>query len=141
MATVKMKPTSIIKVRLGIQRGGPVHSFLTETCYKHMDKYVPYREGNLRSIVDLQTEKITYESPYARYMYHGKKMVMDNGKSAFYSPDYGFWSKKGEKKHLTNKDLVYHTPGTGPYWDKKMVSAEINDVVKEVQNFIDRGGK
>ena len=31
--------------------------------------------------------------------------------------------------------------GTVPYWDKRMVSAEMNDVVKEVQAFIDKGGK
>ena len=31
--------------------------------------------------------------------------------------------------------------GTGPYWDKRMVSAEIQDVVKECQAFINRGGK
>ena len=27
--------------------------------------------------------------------------------------------------------------GTGPYWDKKMVSAEINQVVKEVQEYVE----
>ena len=31
--------------------------------------------------------------------------------------------------------------GTGPYWDKRMVSAEIQDGVKECQAFINRGGK
>ena len=31
--------------------------------------------------------------------------------------------------------------GTGPYWDKRMVSSEIQDVVKECQAFINRGGK
>ena len=31
--------------------------------------------------------------------------------------------------------------GTGPYWDKRMVSAEMNDVVKECQAFVNRGGK
>lgn len=31
--------------------------------------------------------------------------------------------------------------GTGPYWDKRMVSVEINDIVKECQAFINRGGK
>ena len=31
--------------------------------------------------------------------------------------------------------------GTGPYWDKRMVSAEIQDVVKECEAFINRGGK
>ena len=37
------------------------------------------------------------------------------------------------------KNTQHH--GTGPYWDKRMVSAEIQDVVKECQLFINRGGK
>ena len=36
--------------------------------------------------------------------------------------------------------IIQHL-GTGPYWDKRMVSAEIQDVVKECQAFINRGGK
>lgn len=139
--SVKLKPTSVIKARLGIEPNGRVQRFLTATCDKHMDKYVPYDLGNLRTNKDIQPESITYMSPYARYIYYGKKMVMpENGKSAFYSPNYGYWSKKGEKKVLTNEDLVYHTPGTGPFWDKRMVSAEIDKVVKEVQDFVNRGG-
>ena len=39
------------------------------------------------------------------------------------------------------KVVNYTTPGTGSYWDKRMVSAEMQDVVKEVQDYIDRGGK
>lgn len=138
---IKIKPTSEIKARLGINPNDRVQKFLTKTCEKHMDKYIPKDLGNLRTIKDVQADSITYESPYARYQYYGKKMVMpENGKSAFYSPDYGYWSKKGEKKILTNEDLIYHTEGTGPYWDKRMVSAEMDNVVKEVQNFINRGG-
>lgn len=112
---VKLKPTSLIKVRLGLEPNGRVQSFLTGRCYAHMDKYVPQRDGNLRTIVDIQTNSITYESPYAKYQYHGKR---EDG-------------SRPVKK--------YTTPGTGPYWDKKMVSAEINDVIKEVQGYI--GGK
>lgn len=138
---VKMKPVSEIKANLGIEPNGKVQAFFTNSCYKHMDKYVPMDLGNLRTNVDVQSDSITYESPYARYQYYGKKMVMPNGKSAYYNPDYGFWSEKGEKKTLTNEDIVYHTPGTGSYWDKRMVSAEINDVVKEVQEYISRGGR
>ena len=29
--------------------------------------------------------------------------------------------------------------GTGPYWDKRMKSAEMQDVVKEVQDYV--GGR
>lgn len=139
---VKIKPTSQIKARLGLEQNGRVQKFFTKTCEKHMDKYIPYDKGNLRTIKDVQDDSITYESPYARYQYYGKKMVMpENGKSAFYSPDYGFWSKKGETKTLTDEDLIYHTPGTGPYWDKRMVSAEMDKVVKEVQDYVNRGAR
>ena len=136
---VKLKPTSEIKARLGIEPNGRVQKFFTNTCYKHMDKYVPQRDGNLRTIVDVKPDSITYESPYAHYQYEGKKYVMDNGKSAYYSPDYGFWSKKGEKKHDSGEKLIYHTAGTGHHWDERMKSAEMQDVVKEVQDYI--GGK
>ena len=110
---VKLKPTSVIKARLGIEPNGRVQKFFTNTCYKHMDKYVPYREGFLRSNVDIQSDSITYESPYARYQYNGI-------------------SKSG-------KPLNYTTPGTGDHWDERMKSAEMQDVVKEVQEYI--GGR
>ena len=114
---VKLKPTSVIKTRLGIEPNGRVQKFFTNTCYKHMDKYVPKDEGNLRTIVDIQPDSITYESPYARYQYYGMR---EDG------------------THVVRN---YTTPGTGPYWDKRMVSAEMQDVVNEVQKYIDRGGK
>lgn len=112
---VKLKPTSEIKARLGIEPNGRVQKFFTNTCYKHMDKYVPRRDDNLRTIVDIQDDSITYESNYARYQYYG---VREDG---------------------THRVQNYTTPGTGTYWDKRMVSAEIQDVVKEVQDYI--GGK
>lgn len=112
---VKMQPTSVIKARLGLEPNGRIQKFFTNTCYKHMDKYVPKDEGNLRTIVDIQPNSITYESPYARYQYYG------------------------EREDGSHKVINYTTPGTGPYWDKRMVSSEMQDVVKEVQNYI--GGK
>jgi hypothetical protein len=112
---IKIKPTSQIKARLGIEPNGRVQKFFTNTCYKHMDKYVPKDEGNLRTIVDVESNSITYEQPYAHYQYYGMR---DDG------------------THVVKN---YTTPGTGPYWDKRMVSAEMQDVVKEVQNYI--GGK
>ena len=105
-----------------------------------MDKYVPLGDtGNLRDITHKEVDSITYESPYAHYQYIGKLYVMDNGKGAYYDPDYGFWSKPGVAKIPTEKNLNYHTPGTGSYWDKRMVSAEMNDVIKEVQEYVNRG--
>lgn len=112
---IKMQPTSVIKTNLGINPNGRVQKFFTNTCYKHMNKYVPKRDDNLRTIVDIKSKSIVYESPYARYQYYG---VREDGTHVV--------------KHYT-------TPGTGPYWDKRMVSAEMQDVIKEVQDYI--GGK
>lgn len=112
---VKLKPTSQIKARLGIEPNGRVQKFFTNSCYKHMDKYIPLDKGNLRTIVNIEDSSITYESPYAKYQYYG---VRQDG---------------------THQVKNYTTPGTGTYWDKRMVSAEIDDVVKEVQDYI--GGK
>lgn len=109
---VNIKPISQIKVRLGIEQNGKVQKFLTNTCYKRMDKYVPKDIGNLRTIVDIKDNSITYESPYAHAQYIG----------------------------IVNGSTVhsYTTPGTGPYWDKKMVSAEMKQIERELQNFIGR---
>lgn len=113
---VKMQPVSVIKANLGIESNGRVQKFFQNTCYKHMDKYVPADQYDLRTNVDLSNPKqIVYESPYAHAQYIG----IVNG---------------SEVKNYT-------TPGTGPYWDKKMVSAEMQDVIKEVQNYVNRGGK
>lgn len=115
---VKIQPTSVIKVRLGLEPNGRVQAFLTASCYKHMNKYVPYSGDtgriHLRENVDIQPDSITYESPYAHAQYVG--------------------FTKGPVRNYT-------TPGTGPYWDKRMISAEIDDVVKEVQDYINRGAK
>lgn len=113
---IKIKPASVIKAQLGIDPTGPVQSFFTNTCYKHMDKYVPREYGNLRKNVTILSDSITYESPYASYQYYG---VREDG---------------------SHEVTHYTTPGTGPYWDKRMWSAEQYDILNEVHNYI-RGGK
>lgn len=99
-----------IEKKLNIEDNGAAHSFMTNTCYKHMDKYVPRRAGTqggtLRETVDIQPNYIAYQAPYAYYQYRG---------------------------YTSGPVVNYTTPGTGPHWDKRMISAEINDVVKEVQ--------
>lgn len=119
---VQLKPTSVIKARLGIEPNGKVQKFFTNTCYKHMDKYVPMDSGDLASIVsmDIDGKSIIYEMPYAKYQYKGQR---EDGT---------------HKINEANRTRTYHPLATS-YWDKKMVSAEMSDIVKEVQDYI--GGK
>lgn len=107
---MELKPISQIKADLGIDVNGKVQKFFTDTCAKHMDKYIPKDTGALRSNIDKTDNSITYESPYAHAQYVG----ITNG---------------GEVRNYT-------TPGTGPYWDKRMTSAEMGIVVKEVQRYV-----
>ena len=106
-----------IKKNLRLNEGGEVDTFFLETCYRYMDKYVPMDKGLLRTIVDIDNQYITYMSPYASYQYYGQR---EDG------------------SHKVNPDN-YTTPGTGTYWDKKMISIDGEDVVKEVRDFIKRG--
>lgn len=109
---MKLNPISTIKANLGIDPNGRVQKFFTDTCAKHMDKYIPLGEtGNLRGIVDKGADYITYESNYAHAQYIGYT--------------------KGPVKNYT-------TPGTGPYWDKRMWSAEKDTVIEEVQSYVNR---
>lgn len=114
---VYIQPTSVIKARLGIEPNGKVQRYFTKRCKDYMDKYVPKDEGNLRTIVQILPSKIVYEMPYARYQYYG---VREDG---------------------SHRVQNYTTPGTGSHWDEKMVSIDMPSLVKEVQDYINRGGK
>lgn len=111
---MKMKPVSVIKANLGIEPGGRIQKFFTDTCYNHMDKYVPMDTGNLRDNVVKGTNYIEYQSPYAHAQYVG---------------------------YTQGPVRNYTTPGTGPYWDKRMVSAEMDQVIREVQEEVNKHGK
>lgn len=105
-----------IKKKLKINDNGPAQSFMVETCYELMDKYVPMRDNNLRKIVVLDNESVTYASPYASYQYYGKRQ---------------------DGTHEINPEN-YTTPGTGPFWDERMKSADMDTLVKQMQDFITR---
>jgi hypothetical protein len=112
---VKMAPTSVIEKHLGINADGRVQKFFTQTCAIHMDKYVPMYKGNLRDYT-IEGNQIIYDQPYAEYQYYG---ISKTGKKLVYSP----------LKH----------PLATSYWDRTMVTNEMSDIVKEVQDFVNRG--
>ena len=132
---IKMKPVSQIEARLGIDPDGRASRAFAEICKAHMDKYVPKRNGFLRGSARIvNNTDIWYNEQYAHYIYMGKKYVMDNGKSAYYSPTYGFWSKPGVPKHDSGEKLTIKDGFSK--WDKHMWSAEKDECLKELRNYI-----
>lgn len=121
----KMQPVSVIKARLGIEPNGRVQKFFTSECAREMDPFVPFDEGSLAETViqggqptrNVTANTITYEQPYAKVVYYGIR----NGKSIIIHPDK-------------------HAKAT-TYWDKHMWTAKGQDIVKRVQEYVNRGGK
>lgn len=126
MVKIKLKPTSAIILKLGLDANGDVQQFFTNTCALHMDKYVPFDTGALaRTTVingnintgNVFQNAIVYNQDYARYVYYG---ISRSGLPMNYQ----------KEKH----------PEANSYWDKRMWSAEKDIVVKEVQNYLDKRG-
>ncbi len=111
---VKMAPTNVIKLSLGLEPNGKVSRFATQTCAIHMDKYVPFRKGNLAQY-NIEGNNVIYDQEYARYIYYG---VSKNGKKLVYNPE----------KH----------PLATSYWDKHMLNAEKDQIIDEIQKFVRR---
>ena len=117
--SLQMKPASVISIDLGIQPGGEIHKAFQMSCYKHMTRFVPMSKlksaGDLRTIVDLSNPKyIVYEVPYAHAQYVG---------------------------YTTGPVQNYTTPGTGPYWDHRMWSAEKTIIEREMAKKMNHGGR
>lgn len=138
---VKIDPVYVIETKLGIQPNGPAHYFFTETCATHMDKYVPASDRlRLASSERHTVDEIHYKTPYAHYMYEGKVMgpnipIKENGIIV------GYWSKG--PKYYTGEDIEYstekHSEATS-HWAEKMWTAEKDDVIKEVADYVKERG-
>ena len=130
--SVKFTPTSQIIFHLGINKNGLVQAYLSNTLTRYMSKYVP--KGDTHELVTRVTTRpntITYEMPYAHYIYIGKLYV---------DPETGSsWARKGVKKVATDKDLIIKNGFS--YWDKHTLAIHRQDIEKEVQNFANRRSK
>ena len=87
--------------KYGMQENGDTQLFLANTCFRRMQKYVPFETGALSTTVTVRPGSVTYEQPYAH------------------------------KQYTTNKGKGIR----GKYWDKRMVSAEKELIVKEVEAY------
>lgn len=137
--TVKMNPTSQIVKRIGLDESGQVQRFWTSTVLRRIVRYMPYQTGMTIKVTVAQTDinkpLIVTDTPYAKFLYHGKLMVSDVTGSP--------WARKGETKHVVNTPLSYSkakNPQAGPYWDRRLTAAEGKVMAKELQNYIDRRG-
>lgn len=117
----------------GLTKNGKLVRFLRDDVDRLSVPFIPFENGGLRRLKTYPDNySIKYTSPYAQLHYRGKLMLTKKGSS---------WAKKGEKKFTIIRDMKYHTSGTGPKWDRLVVQRRGNELEKDLQNFIKRGGK
>lgn len=114
---------------------------IDKECIDRMEKYTPKRiQGGYLSQIAPKTGTvigsgtIVQLGPYARFQYYGKLMLSVDNNSAF-APKFG-------KKYLTDIDLKHSKrehPMAGPFWFKRMVDDNKDDILKVVAEKV--GGK
>ena len=126
---VKMNSTNKIIKDHGLDNDGRVTRFLRDTVDRFCDPYIPMDRGILKNTKTYpNNHSIKYISPYAHYMYKGKKAV-------------GASRPKGVKRTISNAPLKYQgAPKRGAEWDKRMIKDRGKQVAKDVENYI-KGGK
>lgn len=87
--------------KYGMQENGDTQLFLANTCFRRMQKYVPFDTGTLSTHATVRPGSVTYEEQYAH------------------------------KQYTTNKGKGIR----GKQWDKRMISAEKELIVKEVEAY------
>ena len=140
---VKMNSTNKILKDHGLDENGKAIAFLRDDCKRLMAPFVPGGAGGTLSkqTTNPNNHSIKYTSSYAQYQYYRKMYISPKlGVSGIPLKNDRWWSPKGEKKIPTNKNLKYHTSGTGDHWDKRMLQKRKDDLVKDLENYIKSGG-
>lgn len=90
-------PNKIVN-KFNMQKGGSAQLFLSNECFRRMEKYVPWETGNLATTVTVRPGSVTYEQEYAHRQYTTNKGKGIRGK---------YWNEKmlnAEREQLT-KDV------------------------------------
>lgn len=99
---------------------------LDNQIWADMQNYMPRDTGAMIQQIDILNKStrgevyfLAPEHDYAHYQWAGIKYVDPvYGVGAFYSEDYGFWSRPGVEKVPSNEPLNYSDPNARPHWDE-----------------------
>lgn len=123
---VNLPNLSQLAQRIGVQEGGKVNQFVTQTIANRMGKYAPVRTYNsvpqaIMQGVEPEHGRIVIRGEHIRYLYMGKVMVGHRPKKAI------------------DKDFVYTTTYNrlaGPLWAQRLMAAEKQQIIAEAEAYI-----
>lgn len=119
--------------------GGSLQQFVDYAVLNGCRPYIPLdtatlmRSGEIATIIGSGT--VTWLTPYAHYLYHGKLRVdPKTGKGAFFAEGFGFWSRPGVRKVLTDIPLKYQGGGKrGPFWFERWKNDNRTSFMNEIK--------
>lgn len=111
---IKMNDTQKILLKRYLNKNGEAQVKFTKEVAKECNNYVPFDIGRLKDMmVELKTDKIIYNAPYARKQYY---------------------TNKGMGKQGTSLGGL-----RGKLWDKRMWVSRGDKIVKSIAQFV--GGR
>lgn len=126
----------------GLLPGGTIQKYFTNEVIRISDPYVPFDSGTLKNQILIAPDATYYDyiSPYARYHWYGKLMVDPiTKKGAFFKPGYGYWSRPGVPKELTNIPLEYKGgKKRGPKWTDKAWEYNQDQVISNLERKLNK---
>lgn len=134
-------PNDIIK-SIGLNENGKVQKYIDSFVLNHCKPYIPGKHIHDAGVIatKIGSGRVIWDSPDANYLYEGKLMVDPiTLKGAFYSPDYGYWSRPNTPKIIdpAKRTLNYHSGGLkGAKWFDRMIDNEMNDLLNGIIKII-----
>ena len=130
----------------GLDPGGDAQRFHTANVLRRIKRYMPFDSGMTYKVTVAQTDiskpYIVTNTPYAKYLFYGKKMVnAKTGKGPRMIPGVGLRYKKGAVLKATSADLKYNrtkNPNAGPRWDRALAAAEGKAMAADLQRYLKR---
>ena len=145
---VNLDPNDIL-AHFGLEDHGRVQKAIDNAVIRYMEPYWACDRGilkqNATAATDIGSGIITYQGPYAHYMYYG----------VVYGPNYPkerdsdgnvvrWWSPPGQRKHPTGKKLHYKGatgsdgdtqsgPGPGSFPFERMKADHLEDILEEAR--------
>lgn len=134
-------PEDIVK-SIGLNENGKVQKYIDNFVLNHCKPYIPGKHIHDAGVIatKIGSGRVIWDSPDANYLYEGKLMVDPiTLKGAFYSPDYGYWSRPNMPKIIdpAKRTLNYHGGGLkGVKWFDRMIDNEMDDLLNGIIKII-----
>jgi hypothetical protein len=127
----------------GLDPSGDAQRFHTANVLKRIKRYMPNLSGMTYKVTVVQTDitkpRIITNTPYAKYLFYGKKMVnAKTGKGPRMIPGIGPRYAKGTVLKVTGEDLKYtkKNPNAGPRWGRTLSAAEGRAMAEDLTRYI-----